>query len=232
MDHLNFSVRARALISAETPEAGALQRLLGKVTAGPNGCIIWTGDTARGYGVAWKGGRRNRAHRVSFELLVGSIPSGMQIDHLCHTLDETCPGGATCLHRRCINPHHLEPVTLGENVLRGRGITAQNKAKKSCLRGHPLEGDNVYIPPGTGQRHCRTCKRDAAAAALPAMRSANAERTRKRRLEARLGKPECGHISQLGNACTRPLGHDGQHNAKAVPLNEALLRVRQGGDAR
>lgn len=71
-------------------------------------CWIWTGSTALpgGYGAFMLGtGKPRRAHRVSYEWLVGPIPDGLHLDHLCVTTP-------------CVNPAHLEPVTNAENVRR------------------------------------------------------------------------------------------------------------------
>lgn len=73
----------------------------------PDGCWHWTGAKyGNGYGAFWTGHRNERAHRAMYELLVGAIPTGLTIDHLCSV-------------RHCVNPAHLEPVTLAENVRRG-----------------------------------------------------------------------------------------------------------------
>lgn len=75
---------------------------------GPNGCWLWTGTIERtGYGRFWLGGRQEIAHRASYALLIGPIPEGLTIDHLCRV-------------RACVNPDHLEPVTLAENIRRER----------------------------------------------------------------------------------------------------------------
>jgi hypothetical protein len=78
-------------------------------------CWPWTGFVGPN-GYPYAGSRL--AHRVVYEALVGPIPEGLQLDHLCHTLDRTCPGGPTCRHRRCVSPGHLEPVTGQENAER------------------------------------------------------------------------------------------------------------------
>lgn len=88
-------------------------------------CLIWRGKGSKdGYGQILIGGNRpgstQRVHRVSYLEFVGPIPAGLTLDHLCHTRDETCAGGRTCLHRRCWNPAHLEPVTAAENLRRRR----------------------------------------------------------------------------------------------------------------
>lgn len=85
------------------------------------------------------------AHRVAYEMLVGPIPEGKQLDHLCR-------------QRTCWNPAHLEVVTGRENTLRGVGRTAVNAAKTHCSRGHELAGDNLYVH--DGQRKCRACKKE------------------------------------------------------------------------
>lgn len=78
---------------------------------GPGGCWLWTGYTSpRGYGDTGRYGlsRTRLAHRIAYELTLGRIPEGMQLDHLCRV-------------RRCVNPEHLEPVTPRENIARGDG---------------------------------------------------------------------------------------------------------------
>lgn len=86
-----------------------------------SGCWMWPGVLSKeGYGRIRRFGKLIQAHRVYYERVHGQIPDGLDIDHLCHTRDKTCPGGITCLHRRCVNPDHLAPVTLPENVRRGR----------------------------------------------------------------------------------------------------------------
>lgn len=108
-------------------------------------CWFWTGGTSRGYGRFWLAGRTPQAHRVAFEDAHGPIPVRMVLDHLCR-------------NRNCVRPDHLEVVTPGENVLRGVGLSAENKRKSSCKAGHPLSGDNLYIDP-RDQRVCVTCQR-------------------------------------------------------------------------
>lgn len=88
-----------------------------------NGCWEWMlGVNQYGYGKIKHEGRTLGAHVVAYRLRYGEYEG--QLDHLCHTLDTTCPGGVVCLHRRCVNPDHLEVVTTQENTRRrdGRGI--------------------------------------------------------------------------------------------------------------
>lgn len=117
-------------------------------------CWQWTARLDKdGYGSFWIGGHFGtnvRAHRWTYEYLVGAIPDGLQIDHLCR-------------NRACVNPFHMEPVSPRLNTLRGDGAASANAAKTSCKRGHPLAGENLYLvtrKSGRKERHCRTCRRD------------------------------------------------------------------------
>lgn len=124
-----------------------------------NGCWLWTAThgTKDGYGKFQPspGKPKVMAHRWSYEAHVGAIPDGYQIDHKCHTDDEGCPGGPDCIHRRCVNPAHLEAVTASENTMRQRHY---ERSKTECPRGHPYEGDNLIVG-SDGRRRCRTCDR-------------------------------------------------------------------------
>lgn len=69
-------------------------------------CWVFAVIDRYGYG-AWKfRGKYVRAHRAVYERLVGDIPEGLDLDHLCDR------------HRNCVNPDHLEPVTKLTNTLR------------------------------------------------------------------------------------------------------------------
>lgn len=108
---------------------------------GPDGCWLWTaGTSSDGYGGFMSStGRVVRAHRWAYEHLVGSIPEGLDLDHLCRV-------------RRCVNPAHLEPVTRLENTLRGLG----HGSEMHCPHGHPYDDENTYVY--AGRRACRTCR--------------------------------------------------------------------------
>jgi hypothetical protein len=140
-------------------------RILDGVTIDPvSGCWYPNLSTSRdGYAqihvrIDGRWSKRN-AHRALYEDLHGPAP-GQVIDHRCHTDDATCPGGPTCLHRRCVNPAHLEPVTNGENLRRGRGVAGVNSAKTECVNGHPFDEANTYVRPASGHRQCRACMAD------------------------------------------------------------------------
>lgn len=119
------------------------------------GCIYFMGGTSDGYGSIWRNGRVVRAHVAAYELFIGPIPAGHEVDHLCHNADPGCDTWASCPHRRCVNPDHLEAVTHSVNVRRGHGVN-----KDFCLRGHPYDEANTYVRPKTGQRFCRACQRE------------------------------------------------------------------------
>ncbi len=138
-----------------------LRRVFEKAIAGPFGCAIWTGERAgSGYGVLYVAGRRTMVHRVAYEAMVGPIPDGMLIDHACHNRDLSCLGGWQCLHRRCLNPFHLEPVTSQENTLRSHLTLAGKNARKThCYQGHEFTPENTRFL-ASGRRACRVCGLD------------------------------------------------------------------------
>jgi hypothetical protein len=126
----------------------------------PNGCVYWTGRISKqGYGIISVKGQMTNAHRVSYELHVGPIPDGAWIDHVCHNGDTSCLGGDGCLHRRCVNPEHLEPVTPKENQHRSHLTEA---SKTECINGHPFTVENTYLRPDGQGRVCRECIRTRA----------------------------------------------------------------------
>lgn len=127
------------------------------------GCHIWVGyRNSDGYGIVGYKGRSCKAHRVRYELEVGAVPEGMELDHY------VCDRGA----EGCCNPLHCRPVTHRENVLRGNSPASFNLTKTHCPKGHPLSGSNlvaVYT-----KRLCRRCRNDGV----------NARRRREREVNA------------------------------------------------
>ncbi|HEY1740016.1 MAG TPA: HNH endonuclease signature motif containing protein [Acidimicrobiia bacterium] len=108
------------------------------------------GKSPTGYGYVYDESRVHRlVHRVSYELSIGPIPGGLEIDHLCR-------------ERSCANPEHLEAVTRRENVLRSDSVAAHRARQTHCVHGHEFTAQNTYRH--QGRRYCRACRsrRDAA----------------------------------------------------------------------
>ena len=112
-----------------------------------SGCWIWLGGLGKaGYGMAWDGRRMVGAHRLVYVLLVGQVPDGTELDHLCR-------------NPSCVNPAHLEPVTHHENMMRGKNLGPVNAAKTHCPQGHHYSQANTYFTT-KGHRACRECGRE------------------------------------------------------------------------
>ena len=110
-------------------------------------CWLWTGSRiSSGYGnFRGENGCNVLVHRFAYETLIGPIPDGLMLDHLCR-------------NPACVNPAHLEPVPARENSLRGVGFAAENARKTHCVNGHPYDLLNTRIRP-QGWRDCRVCHR-------------------------------------------------------------------------
>ena len=112
----------------------------------PGGCWTWGGALdVSGYGTFYVDNKQIKAHRWAYEFMVGPIPMGYQIDHLCR-------------NRACVNHSHLEAVTQQENIRRGE-VGRNSREKTHCPSGHPYDEKNTYITK-SGSRSCRACKRD------------------------------------------------------------------------
>ena len=108
-------------------------------------CWNWTGYKENGYGRFSIYNTKFFTHRFAFEMKNGMIDPELCLDHLCR-------------NHSCVNPDHLEAVSIGENVRRGIATPAINFNKVHCIRGHLLSGDNLYLT-NDGRRQCRCCAR-------------------------------------------------------------------------
>ncbi len=135
------------------PLSNAPPKFWKRVSIQTSGCWLWQGNiNGWGYGRITAGSRATgdkRAalvHRCAYEWLVGPIPYALCIDHLCRT-------------RHCVNPLHMEPVTLAENVRRGTAgevNRARMKNISQCPAGHAYNEKNTGVRPN-GDRYCREC---------------------------------------------------------------------------
>jgi len=126
-------------------------------------CWEWTGVVNGGYGRirrprsevrAFGGPQMLQAHRWAYEALVGEIPAGLQLDHLCR-------------NQLCVNPYHLDPVPQIVNLHRGAGSAPINAAKTHCPSGHEYSTENTRIktyPSGRISRGCKRCDAEQKAA--------------------------------------------------------------------
>lgn len=114
----------------------------------PSGCWVWTAGTSDGYGwylISRKVGAM-RAHRVAYIDRFGEIPKPLVLDHLCR-------------NRGCVNPDHMEVVTIRENTMRGNGAGARHARKTHCSHGHEFTVENTRITKH-GHRVCKQCEYD------------------------------------------------------------------------
>lgn len=138
-----LALRVRRRPGDPTP----IERLQRKSTVDPDGCWVWNGTVNnRGYGCIGVNGKVVLVHRLAHHLLVGPIPDGLQVDHLCHNDTSGCLGELACLHRRCWRPDHLEAVS--GKVNRDRAAVAR---RRDCAAGlHIVTG-------GVGWEQCARC---------------------------------------------------------------------------
>jgi len=110
-----------------------------------NTCWLWKHTKLNGYGLFYVNGKSCYAHRWLYVECFGEIPEHLVLDHLCNV-------------RACVNPQHMEPVSLRENTRRG-SVNRRNKPWEGfCKHGHEKTPETLYINPKTNARACRKCK--------------------------------------------------------------------------
>lgn len=76
-----------------------------RVTKESGECWLWPTESASRYGTYYSEGRSVKAYRFAFESEMGTIPDGLELDHLCR-------------NPQCVRPAHLEAVTHAANIQR------------------------------------------------------------------------------------------------------------------
>jgi hypothetical protein len=142
-------ISAASFVTDGTDAVTVPQRFWAKIRIDGD-CWIWTAFKDHyGYGRFKVGGHHGKpvsAHRYAYEKLVGAIPEGLVIDHLCR-------------NRACVNPAHMEPVSNEENKQRGypyRQIGAAYHKTRPCPKNHDLS--ELAVKPGS--RRCKACERE------------------------------------------------------------------------
>jgi hypothetical protein len=118
-----------------------------KINIDSNNCWLWSGAINKsGYSLITRKHKQIRLHRWVYEQFYNEIPQGLVIDHLCRV-------------RHCVNPDHLEAVTLKENVLRGDAAKPRKFKKEYCIRGHKFDELNTLYQNYKGKirRSCKIC---------------------------------------------------------------------------
>lgn len=109
------------------------------------GCWLWNGglfEERGGYSQIWFN-KNWRGHRLFYSIFISSIPDDLVLDHLCRT-------------PRCVNPEHLEPVTISVNVR--RGLSGELKIYDKCINQHEASTINTGVRKD-GRKYCKVCRK-------------------------------------------------------------------------
>lgn len=120
------------------------ERFFAHVSEGPGGCWLFDKSNDKGYAAFNVDSTPIEGHLWCYRFLIGEVPDGLTLDHLCRV-------------RCCVNPWHLDPVPHRVNILRGVGPAAVNAKRTQCVNGHPFTRANTYVTPN-GRRQCRACR--------------------------------------------------------------------------
>lgn len=139
-------LRERRYVLAMRHKVTLAERLLRKVRCDiATHCWVFTGGLNMGYGQLQTMNEETgeltsiRTHRLAYQLYVGPLTPEMEVHHLCGT-------------RACCNPMHLQPLTDLEHKKADPNWVGN---RTHCIRGHPLEGDNIRLVQGV--RRCKQC---------------------------------------------------------------------------
>lgn len=134
------------LFDKPKPNESPRETIFRKSIPEPNtGCWLWLGNLdPGGYAQQNRNGRTSLAHIVAYENFVAAIPAKYEVDHLCKV-------------RCCVNPEHLEAVTVKVNCHRSDNVGGVNARKLVCNNGHPFDVYNTRYKKSNGARQCRTC---------------------------------------------------------------------------
>lgn len=154
----------------------AKDRFLKSISSDASGCWLWSANgVAKGYGQLSFRKRKILAHRISYELHKGEIPSGMLVLHKCDV-------------PACVNPSHLFIGTHADNIhdCMSKGRYRPTKKKTHCKKGHEFSANNTFIK-YNGTQSCKRCRSDSQLAYkarnLDKVRAYQKERARRIRSE-------------------------------------------------
>lgn len=117
-----------------------IQRLMMQIAVDENGCWVWQGATNKGgYGRIHVNKKPIVVHRFAYEFYKGTIPPGLEVDHLCRV-------------PQCCNPDHLEAVTKGENMRRAWSHSPHRRVGFCGRCRAVLDGKATF--------YCRACARE------------------------------------------------------------------------
>jgi hypothetical protein len=140
--------------SLSADEEAFLESVFTRCVRTEQGCLLWLGyvDKDNGYSqIGYGAHQKFLGHRLIFGLAVRPLEPDEHVDHRCHNTDLFCGGNGTCLHRRCLEPAHLEAVSQAENNRRAAerarktpGARWTNEMRGTCKNGlHPWIPENI-----------------------------------------------------------------------------------------
>lgn len=121
-------MRNVTITSTRKWRALTLSEKLASLTLKSDACWVWNGTIQQhGYGTLTHEGKRIYAHRASYEVANGPIPTGRRIDHICH-------------NESCIKPDHLRVATVKQNAENFGGLMTSNNSGYRGVYRHTQTG--------------------------------------------------------------------------------------------